>query len=275
MNITNHNDRDSENGFMYVASKDKFYYNLACYSCTTLKDFHPDSHVTLFTHKDFVDERCKVFDRVITHIPTHYRSKMWCIYNTPYERSVYIDADSFITHKDIRTIHNYLDEHDLFFGPTTAYTAGNIKWAYMDKARTERPLYHGAVVGMKKSDLTKKFMITWFEKYIEQVSTPGWPYEKNHYKEWKIFDMFTLWRMTSKKFPEFDEFNDLKINLLPLRYLITAQHLPEDKARPVIHQIDSRTVKDIPNLYNYIRPDPNEVYSFKQRPPGDPTIEYN
>lgn len=276
MNIINNNDKESDRGFIYVASRDKFYYNLACYSCSTLKDFHPDSHVTLFTHKDFLDDRCKVFDRIITDIPTHYRSKMWCIHNTPYDRTVYIDADSFIMHKDIRTIHDFLDDCDLFFCPTTSYTCGDIKWAYVDKARTITPMYHGAVVGMKKSELTKKFMITWFEKYIEQVSTPGWPYESLAFKEWKIFDMFTLWRMTSNRYPEFEEFNDLKIKLLPLRYNITAQHTAEDKkVRAVIHQIDSTTVKTTPLLSTYMEPDKNAVYTFKKRPPGDPTIEYN
>ena len=44
------------NGFLYVASKDKIFLTAARYSVTSLKDYWPESHVTLFTHEDWVKE---------------------------------------------------------------------------------------------------------------------------------------------------------------------------------------------------------------------------
>lgn len=257
-------ERESKTGFIYVASKTIMYYDLAVNACTTLRDYFPDAHVTLFTHEKYLDDSCSVFDNVIVDIPVHYRAKMWCMARTPYEKTIYIDADSFVMHKDIRTMHNYLDDCDMFFCPVTPYTTANIKWAYMDKAMTIVPSYHGAISGYNKTALTLDFMQTWFEKYVEQVTDPGWPYEKNHYREWKVFDMFTLWRMTSGKYPEFDRFKQLVIKTLPLRYIITAQHTAEDKkSRPVIHQVDKQTWKSIEPFWKKIQKKlDNDQYKF-------------
>lgn len=268
-------DRESERGFIYVASRDPIYYLLAVNACNTMRDYFPNAHVTLFTHKEYLDDTCQVFDNVITDIPVHYRAKMWCMARTPYQKTIYIDADSVIMHKDIRTMHNFLDDADMFFCPVTPYTTANIKWAYMDKAMTIEPPYHGAICGFNKTDLTLDFTQTWFDKYVEQVSSPGWPYEKEHHKEWKIFDMFTLWRMTSARFPEFERFNQLKINKLPLRYIITAQHAPEDKGRPVVHQVDTHTWKGIPTFMRKVEQKRNIQYSFKKPPPSEKNYVFN
>lgn len=267
-------ERVSERGFIYVASRDPFYYLTAVNACNTMKDYFPDSHVTLFTHEKFVDESCDVFDNVIIDIPIHYRTKMWAMARTPYEKTIYIDADSVVMHKDIRTMHDHLDDCDMFFCPVTPYTAGNIKWAYMDKAMTEVPKYHGAICGYNKTELTIDFQQTWFEKYIEQISKP-WEYGENHYSEWQIFDMFTLWRMTSKKFPEFNRFNILNIKVLPLRYIITAQHAPEDKKRPVIHQVDTQTWKKMPEFVKLYESKLNAIHPFKKPTIKKTADEYN
>ena len=269
-------ERKSPKGFIYVASRTVMYYDLAVNACTTLKDYFPDAHVTLFTHEKFLDDSCKIFNNVIVDIPVHYRSKMWCMARTPYEKTIYIDADSVVMHKDIRTMHDYLDDCDMFFCPVTPYTTGNIKWAYIDKAMTIVPSYHGAICGYNKTDLTLDFQQTWFDEYIKQVSDPGWPYEANHYSEWKIFDMFTLWRITSKRFNEFERFDKLNIKTLPLRYIITAQHTAEDKKRPVIHQIDKHTWTHVTAFWEKIEKKlNNEIYSFKKPAIKEPPSEYN
>lgn len=277
MKIHDLSGKKSSYGFIYVASKDVKYYEMAKYSCQSLRDYYPDAHITLFTHEKFLDgEEHGLFDSVITDIPVHYRTKMWCMARTPYEKTVYIDADSFVCHKDIRTIHNFLDECDMFFTPVEAYTTANIKWAWIDKQQTEVPKYHGAVCGYNKTDLNIDFMQTWYDEYIKQVCDPEWPYEKNHYREWKIFDMFTLWRMTCGKWEEFDRFKNININLLHKRYNITAQHMAEEKIRTVIHQIDRDTLKRIPEFWNKIEmKENNAIYIFKQSKIDKLPTEYN
>lgn len=276
MKIHYSNARQSDQGFIYVASRDRIYYELAILSATSLKDYHPDAHITLFTHERFVDNRAyKAFDQVITEIPIHYRAKMWCMARTPYEKTVYIDSDSNIRHSDIKKMHGFLDEYDMFFGTCLWYTVGNPKWAYIDKAGKEPPKYHGSCVGFKKSNLTIDFMQTWLDKYIEQIMNP-WPYDFA-YKEWQIFDMFTLWRLTSGKFEEFKRFDSLKIKTLERRFNTTGQDLPsEHGGRPVIVQIDKNTWKKMPHAWAVIEKGINDETHTLEKPPIKTTIgKYN
>lgn len=278
MKIKHNNDRKSSRGYIYVASRDKKYYEQAIYSCRSLKDYYPDAHVTLFTHECFVDgdDDALIFDTIITGIPTHYRSKLWCLPRTPYERTIYIDCDSLIAHRDIKNMHDLIDESDIAFGPSFAYTTSNFKWAYLDKAMTEIPRYHGSVCIYNNKPETLEFMQTWFDEYYKQITSP-WPYEENHYKEWRIFDMFTLWRMTCGKFPEFDRFNKLRITQFPPRYNITVQHHPEHKTdRYVIVQVDPNAWEAMTDIWTNIqRKLKNAKYTFKQRSPSDPVIEFD
>lgn len=278
MKISFDNGRKSEEGFIYVASRDRLYYELALYSAQTLKDYHPDSHVTLFTHENFVDKRAEIFDTVITEIPIHYRAKMWCMARTPYQKTIYTDVDSYIKHRDIRKMHSFLDDCDMFFTPITSYTVANKDYRYIDRAYTIEPPYHGAVCGYKKTDLTVDFMQTWFDKYLEQLTTT-WKYGKEHYSFWQIFDMFTLWRMTSGKFPEeFKRFDDVKIKLIENRFNCTGQHLPTDiKGGPaVLVQVDKHTWEDIPSVKKILDKGRNdETHSVEKRSLRDPTYDFN
>lgn len=275
MNIEFSN-RKSDTGFIYVASCSKLYYELALISCETLREYYPDADVTLFTHKNFLDDRCKIFDTVITDIPIHARAKMWCMARTPYEKTLYNDCDSIIRHKDIKKIHDFLDDCDMFFGSQLYYTVVNYKWAYVDKKRTREAIYHGSLCGYHKTKDNIEFMQTWFDEYVKQVSTP-WPYEKNHFQEWQQFDMFTLWRMTSGDFSEFDRFKNLNIKIIPRRFNNTGQDLPEDcNGPPVITQIDKISWSQMPYVWGKIQKEiNNDTHKVKQRKASDPFIEYN
>lgn len=266
----------SDNGFIYVASRDRLYYELAILSCESLKSFSPKTNVTLFTHKNFVDDRCKIFDKVIVDIPIHYRAKMWCMARTPYKRTVYNDCDSLIRHRDVSKMFNFLDNCDLFCGSNLLYTVGNIKWTYIDKARKHVPKYHGSMWGYHNTDLNIDFMQTWFDEYVKQVTTP-WPYGKTHYQEWQQFDMFTLWRMTSGFYDEFSRFNNLKIDILSRRWNTTSQDLSEDlDGPPVITQIDKGTWQKMGNAWKVIEKGRNdEKHQVEKRPLKDNTIIYN
>lgn len=276
MTIYYSNDKTSDEGFIYVASRERIYYELALLSCESLKSFSPKTHVTLFTHQNFVDDRCKIFDRVIVEIPIHYRAKMWCMARTPYQRTIYNDCDSLIRHKDVKKMFNFFDDCDLFCGSNLLYTVGNVKWAYIDKARKHIPVYHGSMWGYHKTDLNIDFMQTWFDEYVKQLSTP-WKFGNNHYKEWQRFDMFTLWRMTSKLFPEFDRFDKLNIKILSRRWNNTGQDLPEDlDGPPVITQIDKDTWKKMPNVYKIIEKGAtDEKHQVEKRTLENPVIVYN
>jgi hypothetical protein len=197
---------------------------MAVHSCETLKDFYPDAHVTLFTHEKFLDGKEKIFDNVVTDIPIHMRAKMWGMSHSPYERTVYIDADTEVWSEDIKIIHQELDDCDMFFTRTPIYSAGNIKWIYVDKAMTKRLYWQGGMCGFVKNDLTHDFVSTWYNEYLKQQSEP-WPYPdyNDAQKQW---DMFTLWKITNH--PEFDRFKDLKIKEVNVKYNFCCNYLQEE-----------------------------------------------
>lgn len=270
------NGKISDDGFIYVASRNRLYYELALLSCESLKSFSPKTHVTLFTHKNFVDDRCKIFDTVIVDIPVHVRTKMWAMARTPYKRTIYNDCDSQICHRDVSKMFDFLDDCDLFCGSNLLYTVGSLKWTYIDKARKYYPKYHGSMWGYHKTELITDFMQTWFDEYVEQITTP-WPYGEKIYQDWQQFDMFTLWRMTEGPYEEFSRFKNLKIKVLSRRWNTTTQDLPEDlDGPPVIMQIDKSTWQKMPNAWKNIEKGMNdEKHKVEKRKTTDPTIIFN
>lgn len=276
MKISFSNGTESPNGFIYVASRNVLYYELGLLSAQSLKDFSPDTHITLFTHEKFLDKRCEIFDRVITDIPVHYRAKMWCMARTPYQRTIYNDCDSQICHRDVSKMFDFLDNCDLFCGSNLLYTVGSIKWAYIDIARNHIPKYHGSMWGYHNTELIRDFMQTWFDEYIKQITNP-WPEPDKYYPEWQKFDMFTLWKISCGLFDEFKRFNELKIDILSRRWNGTGQDLMEDlDGPPVIKQIDKSTYRKMPVVGEILeKSERNEKYQFTQQKVGIPITEYN
>lgn len=263
----------SKEGFIYVASRVREYYEYALISCETLKEFHPESNVTLFTHEKFLDKRCKLFDNIVTGIPIHARAKMWCMARTPYEKTIYIDCDSIIRHKDVNKLHDFLENCDLFFGSQVLHTVTDLSWGFIDKSFSIEPKYHGSLCGYTNSKLNIDFMQTWFDEYVKQRSSP-WKYEEYDIK-WKQFDMFTLWRMTCGKFEEFKKFNELIIKILPRRYNNTMGDLEENyEGVPVITQIDGSFYQAMLDVWRKIENgNNNQLHKVKQRSLEDPFFE--
>lgn len=255
-------------GFIYVASRLKLFYELALYSAESLKDFNPHSNVTLFTHAAWVDERAeKLFDLIITDIPVHKRAKMWCMARTPYDRTFYNDVDSQVVRSGLSKAFSEIDDYDMMFTNGTWHATASHKFAFIDKNYTIKPTYHGAVCCYKKTDLTVDFMQTWFDEYHKQNTSPDWPYEDFADRSWKGFDMFTLWRMTSGRYDEFDRFNQLKIKLGPKKYNSTIHDGPESVRKPFVLQIDKDSIqRKMPNLYKMLKKGIDDERDLPEKP---------
>lgn len=238
-------------GFVYVASRNPLYYAMAVVSCESLKMFFPDCHVTLFTHDQWVDEHSVIFDNVVTGIPWDTRSKMWCMARTPYDTTVYLDADSIVLHRDIREIFDLLEDNDFGYIKPIPTHARNPKWAYIDKKQTVIPSLDGSFLLYKKSKPVVHFLESWYNYYHEQKKVKTWPHKFAH-REWKNFDMFTMWAMLesdevnhpSAYKKEYEIFRKLKRKQLDNRYnsawFIKAEHL---SAPLCIGQIDMGSYK--------------------------------
>ena len=195
------------NGYIYVASLNAMYYELAILSAQSLKDLHPQAHVTLFTHDTFVDDRAvQLFDNIVTNIPVHRRAKMWCMARTPYDNTYYNDCDSIIIHPDIAKVFDGITDK-IHMTKNLVYTIARRELEYIDKDRKLFPYFHGAVAWYKKNDLNVEFIDTWWNEYIKQLANP-WPHDEWSHDIWRGFDMFTLWSMVNAMYPEYEKFKD-------------------------------------------------------------------
>jgi len=267
--MENKNIEYMDEGFIYVASHDKLFYEFALFSAESLRTFYPKAHITLFTHEAFVDNRAKeLFDNIITGIPVHARAKMWCMARTPYQKTFYNDVDSQIISRKIKNVFTEIEECDMFFTESYWHTTANYKWSFFDKAQKIPVLYHGAVCCYNKTDLVIDFMQTWFDEYVKQKQEKTWNYDFA-YPEWKQFDMFTLWRLTSGNFEEFDRFKSLNINIGPKMYNATihdGNNLYDGK-KPVVYQIDKHSIKNhMPNLLKHMEKGLNDERSLPKKP---------
>lgn len=237
-----------DKGFIYIASNNGLYYELALQSATSLRDYYPDANITLFTHRSYIDDRCLngLFDEVRVAIPKSVRAKMWCMARTPYNTTTYIDCDSFINHRDVKKIHEFADKDNLTFGSNVLYTVSRTSLTKIDYDGNHIPLHHGSICVYDSNSLTIDFLQTWYYEYIKQRSSEGWEYEAWSPPIWKKFDMFTLWRIINNHDDQFKRFQSLNIGIMPNRWNSTCLHIKKDIGTkpPVVIQVDKVSISE-------------------------------
>lgn len=184
------------NGYVYVASMSSAYYRAAVRSADSLKDHYPDAKITLFTHPEFFNEKDrKLFDRVYLDIPYHIRAKMYGMYNSPYDKTLYIDADTEIRSEKIKDVFNLLGDKDIIFTRIIPHVSKSRK--IDDDNELE---YHGGIILYNNKKTTISLIKEWYELYLYQRST-AW--ENSIFKQFdkgmKPWDQFTVWYLLNKE----------------------------------------------------------------------------
>lgn len=155
----------------------------------SILDFYPDANITLFTHEEWIDSRCDIFDNVVKGVPANSRAKLWALSQSPYDKTFYLDAECEIVHEDISTVFDTLEDDDMkmmrvrpYAGAVTKFPGGEL-------------IHHcGTFVYRNKKELYKFFDL-WYDYYIKQQEE--WDlnplmYPPHMLKPW---DMFTFWRL--------------------------------------------------------------------------------
>lgn len=212
------------NGFLYVGSLTKPYYDAAVMSAESIKDYWPEAKITLFTHEPWVNERrdSKIFDRIVTNIPVHCRAKLWALDQTTYDKTVYMDADTYCESEDVRTIFDELpDDHDMVMTCNRPYNSKVVfftkereleHWREPDKSMIEKyavvhswePNAHHGVYRMKwhcgmliynNKPHTLKMLHAWYENYKDQItSKKNWREKFEHPSSLWFWDTYAFWR---------------------------------------------------------------------------------
>jgi hypothetical protein len=213
------------NGVIIVATCANKYYNSACYLASTIKEYCPEINVTLFTQDDFLDNKAKYFDNVITDLPftgdfvIDRRLKMWAMGNSPYDTTLYLDADMEVMSEEFSTVFDQIKDNDMLW--TGLNEEVEYAWAPRIFGDVEYTV-HGAVCLYKST--AKQFMLDWFDLFVKQNSGEWWP-EGNYPRviyddkdgdtiyQIKMFDQFPLWWLLNKesdkyKYLKYDFFDD-------------------------------------------------------------------
>jgi len=146
------------NGFLYVGSLTKPYYDAAVMSAESIKDYWPEAKCMLFTNEPWVAERrdSRIFDKIVTNVPAHCRAKLWALNRTIFDKTAYMDADTYCESEDIKYIFDELtDNEDMVMTANRPY---NAKVVYFTN---DRELRH-------YEDEDKKLI--WKEETIRTVS---------------------------------------------------------------------------------------------------------
>lgn len=248
MKIIYENNRRSTDGFLYVTTKHKKYYEYAINAAESFRDFSEEAHITLCTNEDFLDNRAyELFDTVVVEIPVHKRAKLWCMARTPYQRTACLDVDSFINDESIIDIFNELKDNDVMYAFNTAHTVGNKN---IRAINGDEKLYHGAVCLYNNKPKTMAFMQEWFDSYLDQQTYKDkWPWPDIH-RDWIHFDMCVLWRMINNYQNDYPQFKDIKVGILHRKWNSTSLDLKSDiDEPPVIIQYPSTSLeKDIKTI---------------------------
>jgi hypothetical protein len=187
---------NTSNGYLYVASNQKGYLRSAIYSALSLKDYHPSANTTLATEKKWItDDLYDVFDNVI-EVSDHYRAKLEALPQTPYDLTLYIDADTEIRHEDISKVFDQMtDTADIMLTKTRDYASAEV---YFPGGELRD---HCGVFLYKKTPKVITFMEKWFEYYKKQkdFGEHNWPYDRNLYpSSLRFWDQFTFWWLQNK-----------------------------------------------------------------------------
>ena len=198
-------------GYLVVASKKPNFYLYAINLIESIKEYYPDAHVTLVADEVFLDGREDAADHVIVtegDAVGHYRAKIWGMTQTPYEQTMYCDADMGCEHEDIENVFDDLKGKDLVFHELAKKreTYYAIKY-FTDAGRQVEYRWCGGVCLYKSANpLVMDFMRDWWDYYKRQWAGE-WRPPLEPWNDLKAFDQTSLWWLLNKV----DKYEDIKV----------------------------------------------------------------
>jgi hypothetical protein len=185
------------NGFIIVASQFYEYYEAAHMLIDSLLDYMPEANIALFAHEQWTKSDSRCDDLYMVHdCPNHVRAKLWALPKTPFDKTVYLDADTFVEHEDVSKMFDF--DSDLVFTNIRPY-AGKIA-----KFIGGEMVLHGGVFGYKSTPRVLEFMEDWWQYYDKQRKGTWWPEGVEPKHRLVSWDQLTLWWLTENTYSDLD-----------------------------------------------------------------------
>jgi hypothetical protein len=216
-------------GYLMVATLSKPFYDAAIMAAESLIDEVPDAKICFFTHKDWLEDRHKyLFDKIVTPVPVHCRTKLWALNQTPYDKTIYLDVDVFVLSNEIEEVFDHLGNHDVVMSENRPYNAKVVYFSHDEQEGPGMPgrelehhkpehiqLYkegkahkfrwHCGMFAWTKNERTQELWhhwLKWYKKHTVEKDTSPFP---NGLAYW---DTFAFWRALYEQ-PELAEKLDL------------------------------------------------------------------
>jgi hypothetical protein len=182
----------NNDGFILIATVKYMYYESAVMCANSILDYYPEAKITLFTHPEWVDdEALDIFDQIITKdVPSSARAKLWALSKSPYDKTMYVDADAEVMSDDIRLAHDQLKPtQDIIMGLIRPYAA------VVTKFPAGELTLHCGMFTYRRSELLYKIFDKWFVMWENQQVE--WDLDSKLYPQNMLqpFDIFTFWRL--------------------------------------------------------------------------------
>lgn len=237
-------------GFLIVASRNLNFYKYAINLANSIRDFYEDANICLCTEERFLDGQEDVADDILL-CDSHYRAKLWALSRSPYDLTMYIDADIDCEHEDIAKVWDEIRDHDMVFHELTPerekfYAIREFPYnGNIEKYR----LCGGVCLYNLSNPLVKEFMEEWYDLFYEQFDKQWRPsgFDDKTWDNLKDFDQTTLWYMTEKM----DKYKDLNIGIFydDIRWNFFTQYQYEnlksiDNKPPILRHYSGSLHKD-------------------------------
>jgi len=202
-------------GYLSVATKKQNYYTYAINLIESVKDYYPDAEYCLVTDEEFLDGRESIADHLILtedEAIGNYRAKMWGMTRSPFDQTMYLDADMTCEHEDIEFVFDDLRDRDMVFHELSKERERfyAVKYFTYEGKQEHMKLCGGVCLYNSAKPIVREFMNDWWEYYYKQ-KWGGWMPEGFNKEEWaknlRVFDQTTLWWLTEKE----DKYKDLNI----------------------------------------------------------------
>jgi len=192
---------NDERGAIYIATGEK-YVDLAAKSAQSLKACCPGLSTHIFTECSTSSYDC--FDGLTKITDPHRRSKVDYIFQTPYQRTLYLDADTRVC-EDITHIFELLDKFDIVMTHSPLRTdAKSMKHVGAKSIPKSFPDLNDGLILFRRTGPVIEFLKSW---------------QKAYYAEGLEWDQFTLRGIAWS--------SDLKLGILPPEYNVRKKYYLE------------------------------------------------
>lgn len=179
------------NGFLYGVGANDVFLKSAKISASSVKDYFPDAHITLCAPERMIDHQCReIFDHIITgpNVPDSERTKLWALSKTPYEQTMYMDADTVCVSDEIQKCFSQLKDRDMLFTLIRKYNSNPRGFVHDSDYK-----YHGGVFLYNRKAIP--LMTQWWDRWSRGQTEWDYPYTPN-YRVWDQFYLYYLLKYT-------------------------------------------------------------------------------